>query len=257
MRGILDVPSPGARQDMTALWARRGGIRRSVSDQKQSVAETDQAIVAVDVAKDFATEHGSRRVLDGINFRVGLGERMAILGRNGAGKSTLIKVLAGLLTPTAGHIHRGLYMSWPLALGGGFEGEMTGYDNMRFISRIYNTPFRQMFDYVSDFAEIGASIYEPVRFYSDGMRARLAFGISLAIDFDCLLVDEVLMVGDRRFSDKCHTELFERRRHCGMILAVHDTGMVQEYCTQALVLKGGRGRVFEDVKLACDTYSSL
>jgi capsular polysaccharide transport system ATP-binding protein len=242
---------------MTALWPRRDGARQSVAEPKQSMDDPDRAIVAVGVAKDFITEHGARRVLDGINFRVGLGERMAVLGRNGAGKSTLIKVLAGLLTPTSGYIHRGLYMSWPLALGGGFEGEMTGYDNMRFISRIYNTPFRQMFDYVSDFAEIGASIYEPVRFYSDGMRARLAFGISLAIDFECLLIDEVLMVGDRRFSEKCHRELFERRRHCGMILAVHDMGVVQEYCTHALVLKGGRGRVFDDVKLACDTYNSL
>jgi capsular polysaccharide transport system ATP-binding protein len=242
---------------MTALWARRDATRRAVEAPRQSLPETDRAIVAVDVVKDFTTEHGPRRILDGINFRVGLGERMAVLGRNGAGKSTLIKVLAGLLTPTTGHIHRGLYMSWPLALGGGFEGEMTGYDNMRFIARIYNTPFRQMFDYVSDFAEIGASIYEPVRYYSDGMRARLAFGISLAIDFECLLIDEILLVGDRRFSDKCHRELFERRSHCGMILAIHDMAMVQEYCTQALVLKGGRGRVFHDVKLATDTYGSL
>jgi capsular polysaccharide transport system ATP-binding protein len=239
---------------MTAFWR---GARQSIAEPQQFLADPDRAIVAVDLVKDFKTEHGSRRILDGINFRVGPGQRMAVLGRNGAGKSTLIKVLAGLLSPSGGHIHRGLYMSWPLALGGGFEGEMTGYDNMRFISRIYNTPFRQMFDYVSDFAEIGASIYEPVRFYSDGMRARLAFGISLAIDFECLLIDEVLMVGDRRFSEKCHRELFERRRHCGMILAVHDMAAVQEYCTHALVLKGGRGRVFEDVRLACDTYNSL
>ena len=166
-------------------------------------------------------------------------------------------MLAGLLRPTSGFVHRGLYMSWPLALGGGFEGEMTGYDNMRFISRIYNTPFREMLDFVSDFAEIGASIYEPVRFYSDGMRARLAFGISLAIDFECLLIDEVLMVGDRRFSEKCHRELFERRRHCGMILAVHAPDVVQEYCSHALVLKDGRGRVFDDVRLACAIYATL
>jgi len=237
---------------MTMMWSPRNATR-----QASPAAEADRAIVAVDVTKDFDTGHSKRRVLDGISFRVAPGERMAVLGRNGAGKSTLIKLLSGLLTPTTGYVHRGLYMSWPLALGGGFEGEMTGYDNMRFISRIYNTPFREMLDFVSDFAEIGASIYEPVRFYSDGMRARLAFGISLAIDFECLLIDEVLMVGDRRFSEKCHRELFERRRHCGMILAVHAPDVVQEYCSHALVLKDGRGRVFDDVRLACAIYATL
>jgi capsular polysaccharide transport system ATP-binding protein len=232
---------------MTAWWR----------PEPRPAAEVDRAIVAVDVTKDFETDHGWRRVLHGISFRVEPGERMAVLGRNGAGKSTLIKLLAGLLTPTTGYVHRGLYMSWPLALGGGFEGEMTGYDNMRFISRIYNTPFRQMLDFVSDFAEIGSSIYEPVRYYSDGMRARLALGISLAIDFECLLIDEVIMVGDRRFQEKCHRELFERRRHCGMILAVHALDVVEEYCTHVLVLKDGRGRVFDDVKLACAIYATL
>jgi capsular polysaccharide transport system ATP-binding protein len=217
----------------------------------------DRAIVAVDLVKDFPTEHGTRRVLDGINFRVGPGERMAVLGRNGAGKSTLIKVLAGLLRPTGGYLHRGLYMSWPLALGGGFEGEMTGYDNMRFIARIYRTPFKQMLEFVTDFSELGRDIYEPMRFYSDGMRARLALGISLAIDFECLLIDEVILVGDGRFQEKCRREIFEHRRHCGMILAVHAMDVVQTYCSQALVLINGRGRVFEDVTLATEIYASL
>ena len=217
----------------------------------------DRAIVATDVVMDFQTEHGPRRVLDGISFRVGAGERLAVLGRNGAGKSTLIKVLAGLLRPTGGYVHRGLYMSWPLALAGGFGGEMTGYDNMRFISRIYNAPFREMLEFVADFTELGSSLYEPVRFYSDGMRARLGLGISLAIDFECLLIDEVIMVGDRSFQRKCHAEIFDKRKHCGMILAVHALDVVEEYCDRAIVLKRGRGRVFEDVKLATAIYATL
>ncbi len=114
-----------------------------------------------------------------------------------------------------------------------------------------------MLDFVCDFAEIGASIYEPVRYYSDGMRARLAIGISLAIDFECLLIDEVILVGDQRFQEKCHRELFERRKHCGMILAVHALDVVEEYCTHVLVLKDGRGRVFDDVKRACAIYATL
>ena len=217
----------------------------------------DRAIVAIDLTKDFRTEHGSRRVLDGINFRVGPGERMAVLGRNGAGKSTLIKVLAGLERPTGGFVHRGLHMSWPLALGGGFEGELTGYDNVRFIARIYGAPYREVMGYVEDFTELGADLYEPLRVYSDGMRMRLAFAISLAIEFECLLIDEVIMVGDHRFQEKCRREIFERRLTCGMILAIHAMDVVEQYCSQALVLEGGRGRVFDDVKLATQIYNTL
>lgn len=234
----------------TAVAARRDATRETAD-------EFGTAIIAEDLVKEFTTEAGTRRVLDGISFRVGRGERLAVLGRNGAGKSTLIKLLAGLQRPTSGQIHRGLFMSWPLALGGGFEGAMTGYDNIRFISRIYNVPFRKTYDYVADFTELGRDLHVPVRFYSDGMRMRLAFALSLAIDFECLLIDEVLLVGDRRFQEKCHREIFENRRHCGMILAVHALDVVEEYCSKVLVLKDGRGRVFDDVKLATRIYATL
>ena len=216
-----------------------------------------RAIVAHDIVKDFTTEAGTRRVLNGVSFHVGPGERLAVLGRNGAGKSTLIKVLAGLQRPTSGTIHRGLFMSWPLALGGGFEGAMSGYDNIRFIARIYNVSFRKTFDFVADFTELGAQLHMPMRFYSDGMRMRVAFALSLAIDFECLLIDEVLMVGDRRFQEKCHREIFENRRQRGMIMAVHALDIVEAYCSHALVLKEGRGRVFTDVKLATRTYATF
>ena len=224
---------------------------------RSSPAQDGRALVVRHLTKDFTTEFGTRRVLEDISFRVGPGERMAVLGRNGAGKSTLIKLLSGQQRPSSGSIHRGLFMSWPLALGSGFEGEMTGYDNMRFISRLYGKPFADMKDFVADFTELGDSLYQPVRIYSDGMRMRLAFAISLAIDFDCLLIDEVIMVGDRRFQDKCRLELFDRRQHCAMILAVHDMDIVEQYCDRALVLKSGRGRVFEDVRRATAIYASL
>ena len=214
-------------------------------------------IEVVNLVKEFETEHGTRRVLDGISFSVGMGEKIAVLGRNGAGKSTLIQILSGLLRPTSGHIERGLRMSWPLALGGGFEGDLTGYDNVRFISRIYNAPFRETYEYVDEFTELGRHLHMPVRFYSSGMRARLAFALSLAIDFECFLIDEVILVGDRKFQERCHFELFENRRHCAMILAIHSTDVVHSFCGSALVLKNGRGRVFSDVKLATDIYATL
>lgn len=220
---------------------------------------TDPArcVAAVNVTKVFEGDHGSHRALDGVSFRVGAGERLGILGANGAGKSTLIKILSGIMLPTSGEVRRGLRLSWPLALGGGFEGQLTGHDNVRFLSRLYDLPFRETFDYVADFSELGKHMYMPVRYYSDGMRMRLAFSLSLAMDFECYLIDEVILVGDRRFQLKCHDELFGRRAHCGMIMAVHDAGVIKEYCQSALILKGGRGRVLSDLNLAARIYGAL
>ncbi len=220
-------------------------------------AAAERAIVATDLVKDVRTEHGPRRILDGISFRVGPGERLAVLGRNGAGKSTLIQLLAGLQRPSGGHIHRGLSLSWPLGLSGGFAGEMTGYDNVRFIAAIYHAPWREVLEFVADFTELGESLHEPVRIYSHGMHARLALALSLAIDFECLLIDEVIVVGDQRFQRKCFHEIFELRRHRSMILAVHAPDIVETYCTRALVLKDGRGRIFDDTRAATRIYATL
>lgn len=216
-----------------------------------------RSVEVINVTKVFRGTHGSHRALDGISFRVGAGERIGILGANGSGKSTLIRILSGILVPTSGEVRRGLRLSWPLALGGGFEGELTGYDNVRFLSGLYNLPFKPTFDYVSDFAELGKHMRMPVRYYSDGMRARLAFALSLAMNFDCYLIDEVILVGDRRFQLKCHDELFGRRQHCGMIMAVHDAGVIKDYCQSALILKAGRGRLMTDLDLAGKVYGAL
>jgi capsular polysaccharide transport system ATP-binding protein len=219
--------------------------------------DMSRAIEAINVTKIYDGSHGKHLALDNINFRVSQGERIGILGPNGSGKSTLIKVLAGILSPTSGEVRRGLRMSWPLALGGGFEGQLTGYDNVRFLSRLYNLPFAETFDYVASFSELGKHMYVPLRFYSDGMRMRLAFALSLAMEFECYLIDEVILVGDRRFQMKCHDELFGRRGHCGMIMAVHDAGMVKEYCQSALILKAGRGRLITDLDVASRIYGTL
>ncbi len=209
------------------------------------------------IVKEFHTEIGTRRVLDDISFTVQKGERIAILGRNGAGKSTLISILCGLQKPTSGQITRGLSMSWPIAIDGAVQGEMTGYDYARFILRIYGAPFGETFEYVREFADIGQQIFTPMRYYSTGMRARLAFALSFAINFDCILIDEVLAVGDQSFQKRCNHMLFEQRKDSAMIIAIHDPGFVREHCTSALVLKGGRGRVFQDVDLAARIYETL
>jgi capsular polysaccharide transport system ATP-binding protein len=214
-------------------------------------------VEAINVVMEFHTEQGIRRALDGISFHVGMGERIGVMGANGAGKSTLIKVLSGMLEPTRGEVHRSLSLSWPLALGGGFEGQLTGYDNVRFLSRVYGLPFKETYDYVDDFSELGRHLGVQLRYYSDGMRMRLAFALSLAINFDCYLIDEVILVGDRRFQQKCHYELFTNRKHCAMIMAVHDAGIVKEFCSSALLLKAGRGRLLTDLDLAGRLYADM
>lgn len=227
---------------------------KSVPATRPTRRENTRKLGAVNVCKDFHLETGSRRVLHNINFSVSMGDRLAVLGKNGSGKSTLIKVLSGLLTPTSGYIVRDLRTSWPIALGGGFEGALTGYDNIRFLAKVYNAPFKEVFDFVDDFTELGKELHMDVRFYSDGMRMRLAFALSLAINFECYLIDEVIMVGDRRFQKKCEYEIYERRKNCAMILAVHDLGIVRELCSSALVLVNGQGHVFTDLDTATDIY---
>jgi capsular polysaccharide transport system ATP-binding protein len=218
---------------------------------------TAKAISVENLVKCYRVENAARRVLDGISFSVAHGEKMGILGRNGAGKSSLIRLLAGIESPTSGKITRSASLSWPIALSGGFSGSMSGNDCARFIARIYNRSFAELRDFVEDFTELGKYMRMPVRTYSSGMLARLAFGLSLVVDFDCYLIDEVLSVGDRKFRSKCFEELFVKRGHAAMIIVSHDLEILSEFCSSAMVLKSGRGRVFSDIRFAYDIYASL
>jgi capsular polysaccharide transport system ATP-binding protein len=197
------------------------------------------------------------RVLSDISFTVEKGDKLALLGRNGAGKSTLIRLLGGVENPTTGRIDRNMSLSWPIGLTGGFQGALTGNDNMRFIARIYNKPFDEMKEGVEDFAQLGKFMSEPVKTWSTGMRARFAFAISLAIDFDCYLIDEVIAAGDQRFQRRSHDELFEKRADRSLILASHSPEIVRSYCSRALILHRGRGKVFSDLDLAMQIYNDL
>ena len=217
----------------------------------------EQLIVADGLCKTYDTPTGPKQVLKDVSFSIGRGDKMAVLGRNGAGKSTLVKIVGGVERPSKGAIRRGMSMSWPLAFGGGFEVAMTGYDNIRFIARLYNRPIRETIERVDDFAELGSNLLLPVRLYSSGMRARLAFALTLAIDFDCYLIDEVISVGDQRFHRKCHEALFVERKDAAMILVSHDIGIIREYSSSGLMLKRGHGRVFDDLDLAISIYATL
>src|SRR5438874_4360192 len=214
-------------------------------------------IRAVGVCKEYRTEGRTHRVLSDITFTVQKGEKLAVLGRNGAGKSTLIRLLGGVELPSSGTIDMAMSSSWPLGLTGGFQGSLTGNDNIRFIARIYNKPFDDIKAYVDDFAELGNYLSEPVKIYSIGMRARFAFALSLAIDFDCYLIDEVIAAGDQRFQRRSHEELFEKRADRSLILASHVGEVIKAYCSRALVMHRGRGNLFSDIDLALQVYNDF
>lgn len=214
-------------------------------------------IVCTDLYKSYKLGAGRKHVLKGINLVVEQGDRVALLGRNGAGKSTLIKLLGGVEMPTSGKITRNMSLSWPLGFAGGFQGSLTGYDNAKFIARIYDRDYREMREFVEDFTELGRQLAMPVKTYSSGMRARLAFALSLAIEFDCYLIDEIILVGDQNFQRKCHYELFEKRADRSMILASHSTDIVRQYCNRAILINNGYANTYDNVDEAVDFYSAL
>lgn len=214
-------------------------------------------IVCENLHKSYKMGVGHKYVLKGLDFSIRPGERVGFLGRNGAGKTTLVKLIGGVEMPTSGKIRRAMSVSWPLGFGGGFQGSLTGYDNARFIARIYGVRYDAIRDFVEDFTELGQQLRMPVKTYSSGMRARLAFALSIAIEFDCYLIDEVIMVGDQNFRAKCHAELFDKRSDRALILASHSAETVHEYCHRAMILTDGKGMMYDDLDEALDRYRAL
>lgn len=209
------------------------------------------------VTKIYPIKNGKRTVLNNINLNLNMGEKIGILGRNGAGKSTLIRILGGVEKPTEGKIVQDMSISWPLAFSGAFQGSLTGADNVRFVCRIYNTDYKKAMEVVDSFAELGKYLYEPVKVYSSGMRARLAFAISLAVDFDCYLIDEVISVGDASFHRKCEVELFEKRAHKSMIIVSHELHNIKDYCDRVAILNNGKLCLYNNMNDAFEIYHSL
>ena len=213
----------------------------------------------IDICKSYPINHGRGRrvVLDHVNLRIERGEKWGILGRNGAGKSTMIRIISGSDRPHSGRIVKNMSVSWPLAFGDAFQGSLTGRDNARLISRVYGVNFDNTLNEIETFAELGSYLNEPVKTYSSGMRARLAFAISMAIEFDCFLIDEGMSVGDHRFAKKCDVELFEKRGDRAMIIVAHQTDLIRDHCDHAAILDGGKLTIHETVESAIEAYQSL
>jgi capsular polysaccharide transport system ATP-binding protein len=209
------------------------------------------------VNKTYHIRRFRKDVLKDISFTISRGENIGICGANGAGKSTLMRLIAGVEAASSGSIQREMSTSWPIGYSSCFQSSLTGADNARFIARIYGQPSAPLLDYVEDFAQLGAYFHQPINTYSAGMQARLAFGISLAVDFDCYLVDEVTAAGDDRFRQRCHDALISRRETGALLMISHDANTLREYCTKGAVVHGGDVQFFPTVDEALDLHHTM
>jgi len=215
-------------------------------------------MIALDrVAKAYPTAAGRKIVLAEATASFTPGHNVGILGANGAGKSTLIRLLAGSELPDRGTIRRDGRVSFPLGFGGTFHPALSGRENVAFIARVYGAGVKETVRFVEEFAELDEYFDMPVQTYSAGMRARLAFGACLAVDFDIYLIDEVTEIGDERFRRRCAAAFRERTRHCDIILATHNAHTIRQYCDRGAILAEGRLQLFDDVDGALDQYRQM
>lgn len=191
-------------------------------------------------------------ILDNISFTIKTGESIAILGANGAGKSTLMRLLGGIDLPDSGTIETDSSISWPVGLSGGFQGSLTGRENVTFVSRIYagKRETAEKVRYVEEFSELGAYFDRPYKTYSKGMRSRIAFGLSMAFDFDVYLIDEVTAAGDQRFREKSKQVLLERKKNSDFLMVSHNLWGLKLHCDRAFVLDQGRIDEFDSLDQA-------
>ena len=209
------------------------------------------------VTKFYRTDGRKKMILDHISTKFESGSSYGIMGVNGAGKSTTLRLLSGTELPNSGRIKRSVRVSCPLGFAGAFHPLMNGRNNVTFAARAYGQNVRRVLDFVEDFSELGDYLDAPVKTYSSGMMARLAFGLSMAIEFDCYLTDEITAVGDARFQARCEKVFAERRKTSDLIVISHSMGTIKTFCDRGAVLVDGKLIMFSDVDQAIDMYNRL
>lgn len=209
------------------------------------------------LTKSFFYQGKKTTIFKDLNFKINTGESIAILGANGAGKSTLLRILGGIDLPDSGTIQTDSTISWPVGLVGGFQGSLTGRENVTFVSRIY-TEKKKVPDkvrYVEEFAELGVYFDRPFKTYSSGMRSRVTFGLSMAFDFDVYLIDEVTAAGDQRFREKSKLLLMERKKVADFLMVDHNLWGLKLHCDRAFILEGGKIEEFDDLDEAVTLHT--
>lgn len=203
---------------------------------------------------------GRHFVFKDLSFTIPSERNLAIIGKNGAGKSTLMNILSGVDSPDSGKIISDKRISWPVGLSGGFQGSLTGRQNSQFVARVQGFSGKELqkkVDFVEQFAEIGRYFDSPASTYSSGMRSRVAFGISLAFDFDYYLVDEAMSVGDAHFKRKAKEAFEEKVGKSNIILVTHSMSQVRDLCDMVLVLEKGKVHYFDDIEMGIEYYNNL
>ena len=206
------------------------------------------------VSKRFRRDGVTRHILHDVSFDFPPDRNIAILGRNGAGKSTLMRLIAGTLRPDRGRIRRHARVSWAMGFSGSFHPALTGAQNTRFVARIYGRDSAELDAYVQDFAELGVYFHLPVGTYSSGMKARLAFAISMGVDFDVYLVDEVIGVGDTAFRRKCAQAFRHRMDRARVLMISHNATTLRQFCEAGLVIEAGRLEYYPNVDAAIEAH---
>lgn len=206
------------------------------------------------LTKAYVLNGRRKTIADNINAVFPAGVSVALLGRNGAGKSSLLRMISGEMLPTSGEILSDGTISWPVGFAGSFNRELTGEQNCRFVARIYGVDTDEMIEFVRDFAELGDHFNLPTRTYSSGMKARLAFGVSMAVPFDTYLVDEVSAVGDAAFKAKSNRVFNERMSNAGAIVVSHSMKMLRQTCQAGAVLENGQLSYYDDLEDAIERH---
>ena len=208
------------------------------------------------ITKSYRTRGGKRYIFRDLSLEFPESRNVALLGKNGAGKSTLMRLLGGTDFPDRGKVVTDKVLSWPLALAGGFQGSLSGRDNVKFVCRAFGSgaELGDRLEFVHEFSELEEYFFEPVKSYSSGMRSRLAFALSLAFDFDVYLVDEVTAVGDQNFRQKARRAFEDLKGRATLIMVSHDMQTLRQHCDVAVYLDQGNAIWFDDLEEAIERY---
>lgn len=209
------------------------------------------------VSKTFHAGGVEKTIARDVSLTIPTQRAVALLGRNGAGKSSLLKMIAGTLQPDTGRVDVTGSVSWPVGFAGSFHPDLTGLQNTRFVARIYGVDTTMLEAFVLEFSGLGDHFRLPFRTYSQGMRARLGFALSMGIGFDTYLIDEVTAVGDMRFREACEAALAERLVHKGAVIVSHSFGFLRRVCHAGIVVEDGRAVWHDDIATAIEAHRSL